>query len=109
MGLLPNPLSFLRKFSIGSQLTSSPRGSNSPQPAPLATRPCYLPVLEVLESRLAPAGFTTTALPLNNLTNLALSKYSLWVSGFSTASNLYLDSSGHFQNASGQSTIPVWN
>jgi hypothetical protein len=63
-------------------------------------------LLEELESRLVPS-FTTTTLPLVNLTGLDLGKHSLWVAGFSPANHLFLNSSGHFQDAAGENKVPV--
>ena len=60
------------------------------------------PWLEVLESKLAPAGFSNTTLALKNLTNLDPGQYSVWVSGFSTPAGLVLDATGHFVPQSGQ-------
>jgi hypothetical protein len=67
----------------------------------------FRPLLEELESRLVPS-FTTTTLPLTNLTGLDLGKHSLWVAGFSAANHLVLNSGGHFEDAA-NGKIPVWN
>src|SRR5262245_455768 len=62
--------------------------------------------LEPLETRLVPTSYT---LPLVNQTSLNPSQYSIYVLGFSVASNLALDASGHFSNDSASTSIPAFN
>jgi hypothetical protein len=106
MSLLRDVLRFLRGSAVGPKPSSEARGSRR-SPAALHARPRFRPVLEGLESRLVPS-FTTTTLPLNNLTGLDVGKHSLWVAGFSLANHLVLNSGGHFEDA-GNEKVPVWN
>src|SRR5262245_41095881 len=62
--------------------------------------------LEPLETRLVPTSYT---MPLVNQTGLDPSKFSIYVLGYSAASKLALDASGHFSDNSAATSIPVFN
>src|SRR5262245_53685729 len=62
--------------------------------------------LEPLETRLVPTSYT---LPLVNQTGLNPSQFSVYVLGFSVASNLALDASGHFTDDRAATSIPAFN
>lgn len=75
------------------------------QPVPFRRRTARRLQLEMLESRLVP----TMILPLVNQTGLSASDYSVYVLGYSVASDLWLDGTGRFVDSSAMTSLPAHN
>ena len=73
--------------------------------APRRREPVKLQV-EPLEARTVPATYT---LPLVNQTGLLPQNQAIYVLGYSVASNLFLDASGHFSDGSTLSSLPAYD